>query len=122
MTHTDRLRRALRAYDLAGPETPERVAALAAVLSAAHQLCACWPISPTPEPLAGLHMDELRIDTYHAGEHSGFLHTNEIAVRITHLPTGAYVESKDERRVHRNKQMCLDMLPAAILRKTANDQ
>ena len=58
--------------------------------------------------------EELRIDTYHAGEHSGFLHTNETAVRITHLPTGAYVESKDERSVHRNKQKCLDMLPAAI--------
>jgi hypothetical protein len=36
MTHTDQLRRALRAYDLAGPETPERAAAMAAVLSAAH--------------------------------------------------------------------------------------
>lgn len=39
MTHTDRLRRALRAYDLAGPETPERAAALASVLSAAHGVC-----------------------------------------------------------------------------------
>lgn len=41
MTHTDQLRRALRLYDLAGPETPERAAALAAVLSAAHGVCAC---------------------------------------------------------------------------------
>ena len=40
MTHTDTLRRALRAYDIAGPETPERTAALTAVLSAAHNLCA----------------------------------------------------------------------------------
>ena len=39
MTHTDKLRRALRAYDLAGPETPERANALAAVLSAAHGVC-----------------------------------------------------------------------------------
>ena len=39
MTHTDRLRRALRAYDLAGPETPERANAVAAVLSAAHRVC-----------------------------------------------------------------------------------
>ena len=39
MTHTDQLRRALRAYDLAGPETPERANALAAVLSAAHRVC-----------------------------------------------------------------------------------
>ena len=56
MTHTEQLRRALRAYDLAGPETPERAAALAAVLSAAHNLCAPtektlegWPGSPAPE-------------------------------------------------------------------------
>ena len=39
MTHTEQLRRALRAYDIAGPETPERAAALAAVLSAAHGVC-----------------------------------------------------------------------------------
>lgn len=39
MTHTEQLRRALRAYDLAGPETPERANALAAVLSAAHGVC-----------------------------------------------------------------------------------
>lgn len=60
MTHTDRLRRALRAYDLAGPETPERATALAAVLSAAHGVCdqpndapptdlEGWPGSPAPE-------------------------------------------------------------------------
>ena len=39
MTHTEQLRRALRAYDLAGPETPERADAMAAVLSAAHGVC-----------------------------------------------------------------------------------
>ena len=57
MTHTDQIRRSLRAYDLAGPETPERAAALAAVLLAAHNLCAepteptleGWPGSPAPE-------------------------------------------------------------------------
>ena len=57
MTHTEQLRRALRAYDLAGPETPERAAALAAVLSAAHGVCdqptepalEGWPGSPAPE-------------------------------------------------------------------------
>ena len=57
MTHTDQLRRALRAYDIAGPETPERAAALAAVLSAAHGVCdkptepalEGWPGSPAPE-------------------------------------------------------------------------
>ena len=60
MTHADQLRRALRAYDLAGPETPERADALAAVLSAAHGVCdqandapttdlEGWPGSPAPE-------------------------------------------------------------------------
>lgn len=47
MTHADKLRRALRAYDLAGPETPERTDAVAAVLSAAHRVC-----DTTPEPEA----------------------------------------------------------------------
>lgn len=61
-----------------------------------------------------LKAEDLRIDTYHAGEHSGFLHTNQTAVRITHLPTGVFVESKDERSVHANKQRCLDLLPEAI--------
>ena len=32
MTHTEQLRRALRAYDIAGPETPERIAALVCVV------------------------------------------------------------------------------------------
>lgn len=60
MTHTAQLRRALRAYDIAGPETPERASALAAVLSAAHGVCdqsndvppaglEGWPGSPAPE-------------------------------------------------------------------------
>ena len=61
-----------------------------------------------------LKAEDLRIDTSHAGEHSGFLHTNQTAVRITHLPTGVFVESKDERSVHANKQRCLDLLPEAI--------
>lgn len=39
MTYTEQLRRALRAYDIAGPKTPDRAAALAAVLSAAHGIC-----------------------------------------------------------------------------------
>lgn len=72
------------------------------------------PVSEAKPQGEGFKPEELRIDTYHADEHSGFLHTNQTAVRITHLPTGAIVESKDERSVHRNKQKCLDMLPAAI--------
>ena len=39
MTHTDKLRLALRLYDISGPETRERANALAAVLSAAHGVC-----------------------------------------------------------------------------------
>ena len=39
MTHTEQLRRALRAYDLTGPETTERANALAAALLAAHVDC-----------------------------------------------------------------------------------
>ena len=57
MTDAEQLRRALRAYDIAGPETPERANALAAVLSAAHGVCdpatepalEGWPGSPAPE-------------------------------------------------------------------------
>ena len=57
MTHTEQLRLALRAYDLTGPETPGRIAAMAAVLSAAHGVCGQsnepalegWPGSPAPD-------------------------------------------------------------------------
>lgn len=63
--------------------------------------------------------EDLRVDTFHAHEQGGFVHTNHTAVRITHLPTGAYVESKTERSLHRNKQHCMELLPAAIKTKTA---
>lgn len=72
MTHTEQLRRALRAYDLAGPETPERAAALAAALLAAHGVCdqpndvspadlEGWPGSPTPEPPTPLQIEVVNL-------------------------------------------------------------
>ena len=67
MTHTEQLRRALRAYDIAGHETPERAIALAAVLSAAHGVCddedtlpadlEGWPGSPAPKPPTPLQIE-----------------------------------------------------------------
>ena len=93
MTHTDRLRRALRAYGIAGPETPERADAMAAVLSAAHGVCdqsnavpptdlEGWPGSPAPELPTPLQIevanlrrqlrdiqDELQLARYSPAEH-----------------------------------------------------
>lgn len=65
MTHTEQLRLALRLYDLAGPETPERAEALAAVLSAAHRLC-----DTTPEP------EELQL-AFHDATKNGFTYQCE---------------------------------------------
>lgn len=60
---------------------------------------------------------DLRIDTYRTGCTSAWVSGNQAAVRITHLPTGAFVESSEERSVHKNKQRCLEMLPAAVAAK-----
>jgi len=60
-------------------------------------------------------LSECRIETFRAGGPGG-QHQNktESAVRLTHIPTGISVSSRDSRSQHRNRQIALDRLRAAL--------
>lgn len=60
-------------------------------------------------------LSECRIETFRAGGPGG-QHQNktESAVRLTHLPTGISVSSRDSRSQHRNRQIALERLRAAL--------
>ncbi len=54
---------------------------------------------------------ELKFETFRAGGPGGqHQNTTDSAVRLTHLPTGIAVISRDERSQHRNKQAALRRL------------
>jgi protein subunit release factor A len=58
---------------------------------------------------------ECRVETFRAGGPGG-QHQNktESAVRLTHLPTGTTVTARDSRSQHRNRQIALGRLRAAL--------
>lgn len=58
---------------------------------------------------------ECRVETFRAGGPGG-QHQNktESAVRLTHLPTGITVTARDSRSQHRNRQIALGRLRAAL--------
>jgi protein subunit release factor A len=60
-------------------------------------------------------LSECRVETFRAGGPGG-QHQNktESAVRLTHLPTGITVTVRDSRSQHRNRQIALDRLRAAL--------
>jgi protein subunit release factor A len=58
---------------------------------------------------------ECRVETFRAGGPGG-QHQNktESGVRLTHLQTGITVTARDSRSQHRNRQIALDRLRAAL--------
>jgi len=80
-------------------------------------------VQPFPEPVPIPEDDdallaECRIDTFGAGGPGG-QHQNktESGVRLTHLPTGTVVTSREERSQHRNKALALKRLRAELERR-----
>lgn len=70
-----------------------------------------------PENIAGIAPEDLRIDVYRATKDgSAWVNQTAIAVRITHLPTGIFAESSEERSAHKNKEVALQ----ALLNKLAS--
>lgn len=111
------------AYDATPATAPqcETCASIRRSNSPYQNMCpACGTILQPQGDAGEFKPEDLRIDTFRGTYTCGFMDPNsQTAVRITHLPTGAYVESKDERSVHKNKEKCLQMLSAAIRAKKA---
>jgi peptide chain release factor len=75
------------------------------------------------EEATEIRVEDLRYETFRAGGPGGqHQNTTDSAVRLTHMPSGISVISRDERSQHRNKHMAFERLKAKfILQESQNE-
>lgn len=57
---------------------------------------------------------EFKVDTFRPAGGGGWIHQPDIGVRVTHVPTGLYAESSDDRSIHRNKAAAMAKLKLMV--------
>ncbi len=70
-----------------------------------------------------LKPEDLRIDVFRASGHGGqCVNTTDSAVRVTHLPTGFFFASQQEKSQHRNKEIAMRLLRSRLLEIKQNEE
>ena len=82
-------------------------------------------VLPEVEEVQDINIDknDLRVDTFRASG-AGGQHVNktDLAVRLTHMPTGLVVECQDGRSQHKNKEKALSLLAAKLKQQEIDNQ